>query len=177
MKKIILFLLLAMTGSAVWAQDYCKQIKKEVTENNTNYAYETPYKEDSLPPVRAVRSYSTNPEADFDNFNVILAIPCEFSDLLVKGANGETEKEESGIVVEFDDKSKLEEDITVTHEKKGDGTAMRIAYLPVNGDNIKDFTAKKIVRIHLATAVLAVPDSQAIAMQKYMTCLKDVHKM
>lgn len=175
--KNLLILALLIAGNTAFAQDYCKQVKKEVTENNTSFNYESPYKEDSLPLIRVVRNYSTNPEADFDNFSLIFAIPCEFSDLLVAGAGGETEKEEQGVVIEFDDKTKLEDDITVTHNKKGDGTAMRVLYYPVNGDNIKQLTTKKIISFKLATAQSAVSAELATAIQKYVTCIRDVRKM
>lgn len=177
MKRLFILMLLAAANTG-FAQDYCKQIKKEVTENNTNFNYETPYNEDAPPPVRAVRSYSTDPKADFDNFNVILSIPCEFADLLTNGPNGEVEKEETGVVIEFTDKSKIEEpSIAIAHDKKGDGTAIRAAYLPVDGDNIKELTSKKIAKIHLAAATVSVTDEMAAAIQKYMACLRDTRKM
>ncbi len=177
MKKMFIIALLAL-GNSVFAQDYCKQIKKEVTDNNTSFTYESPYKADSLPAIRAVRAYSTNPEAEFDNFNLIMAIPCEFSDLLEKGTSGETEKEETGIVIEFDDKSKLEDEgISISHDKKGDGTANRIAYYPITPDNVKDITTKKVVKIHLGGGVITVTPEMATAIQKYVTCLRDVKKM
>lgn len=175
--KNILILALLIAGNTCFAQDYCKLVKKEVTENNTSFNYESPYKEDSMPLIRVVRNYSTNPEAEFDNFSIIFSIPCEFSDLLVAGAGGETEKEETGVVIEFDDKTKLEDDITVTHNKKGDGTASRVLYYPVTADNVKQLTTKKIVSFHLATAKSAVTADLATAIQKYVTCIKDVKKM
>lgn len=177
MKKLF-FAIFLLSAHAGFAQDYCKQLKKEVTDNNTNYNYETPYNEDAPPPIRAVRSYSTDPKADFDNFNIILSIPCEFADLLTTGPNGDVEKTETGVVIEFTDKSKIEEpSIAVTHDNKGDGSALRVAFLPVDGDNIKDLTTKKIAKIHLATATIAVTDEMATAMQKYMACLRDTRKM
>ncbi len=176
MKKLF-FIALLVAGNTVFAQDYCKQLKKEVTENNTSFTYETPYDENNPPLMRAVRSYSTDPKNDFDNFNIILTIPCEFADLLSPGPNGESEKEESGIVIEFADKSKIEEDIAISHDKKGDGTAARIAYLPITGDSIKEFVGKKVAKIYLAKASATVPADMATAIQAYMKCLKDTHKM
>lgn len=177
MKKLLILALL-FSAHTVLAQDYCKQIKKDITENNTNFNCETPYNEDAPPLVRAVRSYSTDPKNDFDNFNLILSIPCEFADLLTNGPNGEVEKEEVGVIIEFSDKSKIEEpSIAVTHDKKGDGSAVRVAYLPIDGDNVIDFTKKKIVKIQLAKTTANVPDDMATAMQKYMACLRDAKKI
>ena len=167
-----------LCANTVFAQDYCKQIKKEVTDNNTSFLHESPYNEDAVPPVRVMRSYSTNPEAVYDNFNVIFTIPCEFSDLLTKTADGiETEKDETKLVIEFDDKTKIVDDTTqVTHEKKGDGTALRIAYYTVTPENIKTLTTKKIVKFHLASAEMAVTPEMATAIEQYILCLKTVRK-
>ena len=177
MKKIIVFALLAFSTSS-FAQDYCKQIKKEVTDNNRSFSYETPYDENKPPAIRAVRSYSTVEDNEFDNFSLVLTIPCEFSDLLAKTADGgEAEMEESKIVIEFDDKSKITDDTTmVTHDKKGDGSALRVAYFTVTPQNIKVLTTKKIAKFHLAKADQVVTDEMAVAIQKYLLCLNDVKK-
>ncbi len=177
MKRIIIPVLLIMANVA-FAQDYCKKIKKEVTENNTSFSYETPYNEDSLPTIRALRNYSTNSDNEFDNFSLVFAIPCEFADLLGKNASGgEAEKEETKVVIEFDDKTKIVDDTTmITHDKKGDGSAIRIAFFPVTPQNIKALTSKKITKIHLATAEQAVTAEMALAIQQYLICLRDVKK-
>lgn len=168
-----------MASTALYAQtDYCKQIKKEVTDNNTSFSYETPYTESAPPAVRASRNFGTTEDGEFDNFALVLTIPCEFQDLLVKSKEGnESEKEEYKIAVEFDDKTKITDDTTlISHDKKGDGSALRYAYFPVNNQNIKALTTKKIVRIYLATAKLDVPADMATAMQQYLICLKNTKK-
>ena len=177
MKKIFLLTIL-LWGNQLLAQDYCKQLKKEVTENNTSFNYETPYSEDAPPAIRAVRNYSTNSDLEYDNFNVIFFIPCEFGDFLVKDAAGnETEKEETGLIIEFDDKSKIKADtIVVTHDRRDAGSAARIAYLPVTRENLATLTTKKIVKFHLAKAEAVVTPEMAAAMQQYLICLKAVKK-
>ena len=178
MKKIFLFAAL-LGSSSLFAQDICKQIKKEVTDNNTSFSYETPYSEDAPPAVRAVRNYSTNSDNEFDNFNLIFFIPCEFGDFLVKGADGsETEKEETGLVIEFDDKSKIKNDtLMVTHDRRESGSAARMAYLAITKANIATFTTKKIAKVYLAKATTDVPADIASAITQYLTCLKAVKKL
>lgn len=173
-KLLILASLLWVNGT--FAQDYCKQIKKEVTDNNTSFNYESPYKDDSPPAVRAMRSYSTG-ETEFDNFNLIFFIPCDFSDLLVKTAEGEMEKEETKIVIVFDDNSKITDDtIAISHDRRESGYAARMVYFPVTPQNIKNLTTKKIAKFHLAAAEATVTAEMATAIQQYIICLKDVKK-
>ena len=177
MRKAILLAML-FCSTATFAQDYCKQIKKEVTDNNTNFSYESPYDEANPPAIRALRNYGTSEENEFDNFSIVFTIPCEFSDLLSKTPDGgEAEMEETKIVIEFEDKTKMEDDTTmITHDKKGDGSALRIAYFTVTPENIKVLTTKKIVKFHLAKAEKAVTPEMATAIQQYLICLKAVKK-
>lgn len=177
MRKIIILALL-LWGNSTFAQDYCKQIKKEVTENNTSFSYESPYNEDNPPPLRAIRNYSIGGEVDFENFNLVFFIPCEFSDFLVKTAEGETEKEETKLIIEFEDKSKIVDDtIMVTHDRRESGSAARVVYFPVTTQNIKMLTSKKIVKFHLAKSEATVPADVSAAIQQYIICLRDVKKM
>jgi hypothetical protein len=174
MKKILIPAFLLFT-SGTFAQDFCKQIKKEVGDNNTSFTYETPWSEDAPPAVRAMRSYSTSTESEFDNFSLVFYIPCEFGDLLTKTATGEAEKEELKVVVEFEDKTKYtDEHLIITHEKKENGTAARLAYLVMTPTNIKTFTTKKIAKFHLATAEAPVGGEMATAITKYLACLRDL---
>jgi hypothetical protein len=178
MKKVILLAML-FCGNTLFAQDYCKQIKKEVTDNNQSFNYETPYSEDAPPAIRAVRNYSTNSDIEFDNFNLIFFIPCEFGDFLVKGADGsETEKDETGLMIEFDDKSKVKADtIMVTHDRRESGSAARIAYFPITKENLAAFTTKKITKFSLAKGEATVAADMATGIQQYLLCLKAVRKM
>ena len=176
MKFIFVITLMATFGMAN-AQDYCKLIKKEVIDNTT-YNYESPYKEDSVPVMRVMRNYSTNADYEYDNFNLIVQIPCEFADLIGKTADGgEAEKEETKMIIEFEDKTKLTDDtLQVTHVKSDDGSAARVAYYPLTPQNIKTLTAKKIAKVYLASASATVPADIAAAIPQYILCLTKVKK-
>ena len=174
--KIVFTLALLALGFTGFAQDPCKDIKKEVTEENTNFVFESPFDADNPPPVRVKRSYSTNPDFEYDNFSVVFSIPCEFSELLGKDKDGnEAEKEEMKIVIEFDDKSKITDDtLKIAHETKSDGSYMRVAYFPVTPKNMKTLTGKKIVKFQLVTASEEVPADVATAVQQYIVCMSTV---
>jgi len=176
--KMLYTLVFASLASAASAQDYCKDIKKEITDNNTNFSFESPYSEDTPPLARVARSYSTNPEFQYDNFNIIFSIPCEFGDLLGKDKDGnEVEMEETKIVVEFDDNSRLTDDtIKIVHQSGGDGAYARVGYFPVTPQNLKSFSGHKITKFHLAKVSSDLPADQAQALEQYVKCIADERK-
>lgn len=177
MKHIFLFLALILSVTAQ-AQDYCKQIKKEVTEGNTNFSYTTQYDHEKPPCARVERNFSTDPENSFDNFYLVLITECSFSDLLDKKDGGEAEREETKVVIEFDDKSKIVDDtIKLVHDySAGDGSALRVAYFPITEDHLKELTAKKITKIYLAVSERTVPVDIALPLQQYIKCMSEVKK-
>jgi|GEM_PF-1206880 len=175
MKLAITLAFLALANVS-FAQDPCKDIKKEVTENNTTFVFESPYDVDAPPAARVKRSYCTNPDYEYDNFNLVLTIPCEFSDLLGKDKDGnDVEMDEKKVVIEFDDKSKITNDtLKIEHETKGDGTSMRVAYLAITPSLMKTLTTKKIIKFQLAKANEEVPAEVATSIQQYVGCLSNV---
>ncbi|NDC42412.1 MAG: hypothetical protein EBZ77_12835, partial [Chitinophagia bacterium] len=83
-----------------------------------------------------------------------------------------------GLLITFDDKSTIKEDSTpITHDKRGDGSAMRSAFLPITESNIGKLTTKKIVKFSLAGNNKEVPADLAATIQQYLVCLKNVKKM
>jgi hypothetical protein len=177
MKRWVLVPALLLCGVA-HSQDYCKQIIKESSDENTLFSYTTPFDEKNVPPIRAERHYSTDAADGLDNFFLVMEAPCKFEDILQKTDSSEGEKEETKIVIEFDDHSKIEDDtIKIVHDNSaGDGTAKRIAYYPINEENIKSLTAKRIIKITLATGERDVPEPIATPMQHYLQCMWDVKK-
>ena len=176
MKLAITLAFLALANVS-FAQDPCKDIKKEVTENNTTFLFESPYDVDAPPVARVKRSYCTNPDYEYDNFNLVLSIPCEFNDLLGKDKDGnDVEMDEKKVIIEFDDKSKISNDtLTIEHEKKdADGSYMRVAYVAITPSLMKSLTTKKIVKFQLAKANEEVPADVAASIQQYVGCLSNV---
>jgi len=172
------FLTFMLACTMAHAQDYCKQIIKEVSDENTLFSFTTPYDEKNTPCLRAERHYSTDPADGLDNFFLVMEAPCKFEDILKKTDSSEGEKEETKIIIEFDDHSKIMDDtIKIVHDNSaGDGTAKRIAYYPVNQENIKALTTKKIIKITLAVGEKEVTDDIATPMQHYLQCMWDAKK-
>jgi hypothetical protein len=174
MKGMSLFFLLAFTQTAD-AQDYCKRIKTEISDDKTMYDYSSPYDPLKVPAVRVNRKYSTDSDIGFDNFSVIFQIPATLDDIYTKSADGgQVEKEEKKLVIEFDDKSKLtDEDIPVSHDITDDRMqAIRQLYYPLTDANVKELSSKKIVKFSLAGIEQNVPADSATAIQHYVQCMK-----
>ena len=70
MKTIYLLMLVAFVQNA-GAQDFCKQIKKEVSGDKTQFDFFSPFAEDKLPAVRVTRSINVNPDMAYDNFFIV----------------------------------------------------------------------------------------------------------
>ena len=145
------------------AQDFCKLIKKEVSPDKTSFDFLSPYDQNEDYVLRATRSYSTNAEEPYDNFYLIFQTLGELSQVYITAPNGDNvEKEEKGLVVEFDDKSKYSDDtVRIVHDLSIDRTkATRYVFYPLSAANVGDFSKKKIVKYTLAGSEHAVqPDS------------------
>ena len=175
--KLTYLLFLVMFIQSANAQDFCKQIKKEVSEDKTVYDFASPFDPVDVPPIRVTRSYSTNPEYSYDNFILIFQIPCDLDNIYTKNPDGaQIEKEESKVIVEFEDKTTITDDtLKITHDYTDDRSqALRVVYYPLTEKTIKDFTTKKIVKFSLAGYEKAVPPAMANALMQYIICIKAV---
>ena len=176
MKAIYLLLIFAFIQSAS-AQDFCKLIKKEVSDDKSTFDFTSPYNPGEIPAVRVTRSYTNNPDFPSDNFYLIFYIVGNLEGIYEKTASGEQiEKEEKKLVVEFDDKTKVVDDsIKIIHDRTVDMLeAIRYVYCPMTDNNLKDFTTKKIVKFSLAGYEQTVPADSANAMMHYVQCIKAV---
>jgi hypothetical protein len=183
MKIVCTFFLLAVAliangQGANSNQDFCKQIVKDTSADKTIFDFFSPYDRFNPPPIRITRSYTTDKESPYDNFNIIFQ---QFSSDIeniytINSAGEKVEKTELKLVVEFDDKTKIVDDsITINHDFSEDKTqAMRYAYFPVTDANIKDFTTKKIVKFSLAGFEQMAPADSLNSFQKYLKCIKSV---
>jgi hypothetical protein len=160
------------------AQDFCSLIKKEVSPDKTSFDFLSPYDPNEDYICRVTRSYSTNAEEPYDNFYIILQTLGELDQVYINAPNGDkVEKEEKGLVVEFEDKSKYTDDtVKLVHDLSIDKTkATRYVYYPLSAGNIKDFAGKKIVKYTLAGSEHMVQPDSANAVMHYVQCLKAVH--
>jgi hypothetical protein len=167
----------AMNVNNANAQDFCKQIRKDISDNKLLSDYASPFTWDNVPPVRVKRSISTDPEAPFDNYTIIFTSQCGLDDIYNKTADGgQTEKVEKTLVVTFDDNSRLTDDSTdISHDFSQDRTeAIRSMFLPLNESMVNDFSSKKIVKFSLAGKERLFPADSANAVMQYMKCIKSV---
>ena len=176
MKSIYLIMLSAFISTA-HAQDFCKQIKKDVSEDKTVFDYASPFEPGDPPPVRVSRSYSISGENKFDNFLITFQIPCDMDSIYNKSASGtQTERDEHGLIVEFEDHSKVTDDaIKISHDFTQDRSqALRVVYYTLTEKAVRDFTTKKIIKFSVAGYPLLLPDADANALMHYIACINAV---
>ena len=177
MKTLYLFMLFAFVQNA-GAQDFCKQIKKEVSADKSQFDYFSPFTEDKLPAVRVTRSINVNPDMAYDNFFLVFrTVTGDVDNLYIKSADGTlVEKEEKTLVVEFEDKSKISDDtVQVNHDFTEDrAEGIRTLFYPLTEANLKDFTTKKIVKFSLGGFEQTFRADSANAVMQYIKCMKSV---
>ena len=159
------------------AQDLCKEVRKEVSPDNTQYGFYSPYAENKMPSIRIVRSVNTDPEQSFDNFFIVFRIAtADVSSFYTKGADGNlTEKVETTLNVEFDDQTKIATDtVQITHDISDDKTdAIRTLFYPLTDANLNDFTSKKIVKFSLGGYEKKYPADSAARVIQYIKCIQN----
>jgi len=174
MKIIYLILMLALVHTAS-AQDFCKLIKKEASEDKTTFDLASPFDPTDVPPLRVMRNYNTNPEYLSDNFYLIFYMTGDLEGIYVKTANGEQEeKEEKKLVIQFEDNTKiLDDSIKVIHDRTDDKIqAVRYVYYPMTDKNLTEFTTKKITKFSLAGFEQTIVPDSANAVMHYIQCIK-----
>ena len=72
--RSIYFLLLFTFLQHAAAQDFCKQVKKEVSSDKVQFNYFSPFTEDNQPPLRVTRSINIDPEMAYDNFFIVFRL-------------------------------------------------------------------------------------------------------
>ena len=175
MKIVLSFLLITVSCSA-YAQDYCKRIKKEVSEDKKSINYSSPYDATEPASMHVTRNVNLDPEYPSDNFYIIFRITGNLESIYTKSdAGSQTEKDEKKIVVEFDDKSTIVDDsMQVSHDFTDDKLqAIRYVYYPLSEQSIKEFTSKKVVKYTLAGFDQKVVADSAVSIQHYVMCIKD----
>jgi len=175
--RFISLLILITLALHVNGQDFCKRIKKEVSEDKKTFEYNSPFDPNDKPTLRVMRNYHLDPEYAYDNFFVIFRMEGPLEDIYIKTADGgQTEKQEKALMVEFDDHSKIVDDtILINHDVSDDHTqAVRYLDYPMTPETLKDFSSKKIVKFSLAGVAQSVIADSAASIQQYIQCIKSV---
>ena len=174
--KVIYTLAICALGFNASAQDFCKQVHKEISDDKTQTDYSSPKAASGVTPVIITRSINTNPEFPGDNFTAFFQVPGSIESLYnTTSDGGQKEKDEKKIVIVFDDNSQYVDDtLQVNHDFTEDRiTAIRGLYMPVEGAAAKQFSTKKITKFSLAGYERTVPADSANAIMQYFQCIKD----
>ena len=158
------------------AQDLCKDIKKEVSDNKMLTEYESPYSEKEPPLARVKRSVSIDEDTPFDNFVMIFRVICTVDDIYATSAEGgKTEKQEKKLTIVFDDNSRIVDDtVDVMHDITTDRTeAIRYIYYPIIPETAGEFASKKIAKYIIAGQEVPMPADKANALMLYTKCIKN----
>jgi len=175
--RVLLFFFTVAFFSSASGQDYCKLIKKEVSQDKKILDYSSPPDAQEVTTIRVTRSINQDPDYESDNFFMIFSIVGDIDNIYSKTAGGEQiEKEEYKLVVEFDDKSKVVDDtIRIGHDFTSDKMqSVRSVYFALTDPTIKEFSTKKITKFSLAGYEKTYPADSANAIMHYVQCMKAV---
>lgn len=173
--KLLYTVILLLLATTTNAQDYCKQIKKEVS-SKLQWDYTTPDKGEEVPMMAIKRSVSIDEEYPFDNFVMIFKVVCQLDDIYtVSGDTSRTEKQEKRMVIEFDDHSMItDEEIEIAHDYTQDrAEAIRYVFYTVPAETLNEIASKKIIKFTLATQEVSVPPVVSATMLQYAKCIKE----
>lgn len=172
MKLLPLFVVMILAQAAT-AQDFCKDIKKNISTNLSEF--ESPYNEKELPALRVKRTITVDDDETFDNFVLIFRVICPVDDIYVSTAEGgKSEKAEKAITIVFEDNSRITDDtVDIMHDITTDRTeAIRYVYYPIITETAGDFSSKKIAKFIIAGQEMVLPPDQSNAVMQYTKCIK-----
>lgn len=175
MKHLAALLLASSFACTALAQDPCKQIKKEVSANNTLTEFTSPFSTKEEPMLHLKRSISTDEDAPFDNFIAIFRAKCAVDDIYETSATGgKSEKSEKTISIIFDDNSRIKDDtVEVMHDLTPDrAEAIRYIYYPLIPETANDFATKKITKFIIAGQEVPIPADESTKIMQYANCIK-----
>ncbi|MBX2906912.1 MAG: hypothetical protein KF744_12790 [Taibaiella sp.] len=171
MKLFCTMALVALSGN-VLAQDYCKQVKKEVSENKVQTDWFVPFKENNVPAVRVKHSISTDEDYPYDNFTAVFYAVCPLD--AVYDPATQSNRPEKSLSIIFEDGSKIVDDtVEVNHDVTEDRTeATRFVFYPLTPDQINDITSKKISKFIIAGQERIIPPDSALMVMEYAKCMR-----
>ena len=171
-----IFLLFAfLIFSDASAQDFCKQVIKEVSPDKKILDYASPNDPDEVTYIKVTRTINVDPDYESDNFLIVLQTLGELDNIYTKDEKGEqVEKDEWKLVITFDDNSTIvDETLKVSHDFTSDKLqAIRSAYFPVTDAAAAQLSTKKIAKYSLAGYEKTVSPEYANAVMHYVDCIK-----
>ncbi len=173
--KGFLFLLAISVASLANAQDYCKQIKKDMSPDKKLVDYASPADAQEITSIKVTRSLNLDPDYESDLFLMTFQLVGDLEGIYSKSPDGvQEEKDEWKLLVEFEDKSKWVDDtIKLSHDVTSDKMqAVRIVFLNLTEPSIKEFSTKRITRYTLAGYEKTVTPEYGNAIMHYVQCMK-----
>ena len=172
-----LILITTFCQLAVYAQDYCKMVKKEVS-NETTFTYTSPFDSAGVTPVKVTRIFSTDADQPFDNFMIQFQLVTDLQEFYAKNPHGEGENDSKIFTVEFDDKSKIEsKDPAFSFDPLNENqTLIRGCTLSLEGADLTALSTKLITRFIMSGYARNLTPDTAQAYKAYINCIKATHK-
>ena len=170
--------LCAFTASGQ-AVDYCKQLKKEATDNKT-FAYAAPFDSTALyVPIKISRNFSIDPELDYDNFSIAFYVSGDLQEFFKANPTGQGENDVRKFVVEFDDKSKYTVDsASISYESNNDNQlVIKSVFVNIEEANVQQFSTKNIAKYTIGGIQKTITPDSAMAYKGYIECMKGYHKV
>ncbi len=172
----LLFTLLGLAIAQLAAgQDFCKLVKKEVSDNKITTDYFSPFKYNETPAIRVKRSISKDEEYPYDNFVAMFNVSCPLEAIYNKTeGGGQDEKKEKSLTIVFEDNSKIVDDtVEISHDFTDDRTeATRYVFYTLTPSEIEDFSSKKITKFIIAGQERLYPADSANAIMQFSKCMK-----
>ncbi len=178
--KSLGFLLVALISLAfrATAQDFCKQIKTEVTDKTT-FSYTAPNDSTRICPLKISRNYSTNPEIEFDNFSVTFFVTGDLQEFFKKNPDGDGANDSRKLIVEFDDNTRYVDDsVTISYEHLNDiQLIVKSVFVGIEKKNVSNFSDKKIAKFSFGGLQRTITPDSALAYKSYIQCIKNVKQL
>ncbi len=169
----LLFACLFITAAS--AQDFCKEVIKQVSPDKKILDYASPDGQDEITYIKVTRTINIDPDYESDNFLMILQTLGDLDNIYTKDEKGEQiEKDEWKLVITFEDNSTIvDEALKVSHDFTNDKLqAIRSAYFPVTDAAAAQLSTKKITKYSLAGYEKTVSPEYANAVMHYVDCIK-----
>ena len=171
----MLFLCFSVYGQA---QDFCKQVKKEITDKTT-FSYTAPFDSTRICPIKIARLYSTNPEIEFDNFSITLFVTGDLQEFFKKNPDGDGANDSRKLLIQFDDNTTYKEDsVTISYEHLNDiQLIVKSVFVSIGTKNVANFTDKKIAKFGFGGLERTISADSAMAYKSYLQCIKNVKQV